>query len=183
MGAVVYGRYTEVSSHFYGFLFSILAFWRQWARAAPRRAQIERMQSDVEGARRQAKEAEAYWKTEMDEFRGAVAEHMEAAERGDDGSDQRLQKLMEDMKVGLADKYAKLRRRNNKVEKDLRDTGDKLAAIERILARREEEEARLRKIIEELEKKERLPGAKKKAAKPGAAKKPAAKKKAARKKK
>ncbi len=174
-------RENELASQLEGIELSKQDVMRAKALAGQRRAQIERMQADVEGARRQAKEAEGYWKGEMDEFRAAVAEHLEAAERGDEGSDQRLQKLMEDMKVGLADKYAKLRRRNNKVEKDLRDTGDKLAAIERILARREEEEARLRKIIEELEKKEKLPGAKK-ATKSGAARKPAAKKKASRKK-
>jgi chromosome segregation ATPase len=139
-------RENELASQLEGIELSKQDVMRAKALAGQRRAQIERMQTDVEGARRQAKDAEAYWKGEMDEFRGAVAEHLEAAERGDEGSDQRLQKLMEDMKVGLADKYAKLRRRNNKVEKDLRDTGDKLAAIERILARREEEEARLRKI-------------------------------------
>ncbi len=176
-------RENELASQLEGIELSKQDVMRAKALAGQRRAQIERMQADVEGARRQAKEAETYWKTEMDEFRAAVASHLDAAERGEEGSDQRLQKLMEDMKVGLADKYAKLRRRNNKVEKDLRDTSDKLAAIERILARREEEEARLRKIIEELERKEKVPGSKPKAAKPAPRKKTAAKKSGARKKK
>lgn len=171
-------RENELASQLEGIELSKQDVMRAKALAGQRRAQIERMQADVEGARRQAKEAEVYWKSEIDEFRQAVGEHLEAAERGDEGADQRLQKLMETMKVGLADKYAKLRRRNSRAEKELSDVKDKLAAIERILAKREDEERRLRKIIEEMESKGRAP-AKKKAT---ATRKAAPKKKGARKK-
>jgi chromosome segregation ATPase len=137
------------------------------------------MQSDVEGARRQAKEAETYWKSEMTEFQQEVAAHLQAAENGEEGSDARLQKLMEKLKVGIADKYAKLRRKATRTEKELQQTQDKLAAVERIMAKREEEEARLRKLIEEMEARENIPGAKKPGSKPDTEpkKKPARKKK------
>jgi chromosome segregation ATPase len=125
------------------------------------------MQAEVESARRQAKDTEDYWKSEMDAFRGAVAEHLEAAERGDEGADQRLQKLMEKLKAGIADKYAKLRRRNNRVEKELQDVKDKLGAVERILAKREDEERRLRKLIDQLETGEGSKAAKKSSARKG----------------
>jgi chromosome segregation ATPase len=152
---------------------------RAKAVAGQRRAQIERMQSDVEGARRQAKEAETYWKSEMTEFQQEVAAHLQAAENGEEGSDARLQKLMEKLKVGIADKYAKLRRKATRTEKELQQTQDKLAAVERIMAKREEEEARLRKLIEEMEARENIPGAKKPGSKPDTEpkKKPARKKK------
>lgn len=152
---------------------------RAKALAGQRRAQIERMQSDVETARRQAKEAETYWKGEMNEFQKLVASHLEAAEKGEEGSDQKLQGLLENLKVGIADKYAKLRRKANRMQKELDETRDKLTAVERILAKKEEEESRLNKIVEEIEEREHVPGAKKKAA----ARKPAAKKKAPAKKK
>ncbi|MCA8945051.1 MAG: hypothetical protein KDB29_02375, partial [Planctomycetes bacterium] len=134
------------------------------------------------------KEAETYWKGEMNEFQDLVAQHLLAAENGEEGSDQKLQKMMESMKVGVADKYAKLRRKSNRMQKELDETKDKLTAVERILAKREEEEARLKTIIDELETRENVPGAKKKAAeekpkKTPAKKKPAAKKKASPKKK
>ncbi|MCA8911324.1 MAG: hypothetical protein KDB82_06445, partial [Planctomycetes bacterium] len=133
----------------------------------------ERMQSDVETARRQAKEAETYWKGEMNEFQGLVAQHLLAAENAEEGSDQKLQKLMESMKVGIADKYAKLRRKANRMQKELDETKDKLTAVERILAKKEEEESRLNKIVEEMEERENVPGAKKTPAKKAATKKKA----------
>ncbi|MCC7510804.1 MAG: hypothetical protein IT464_15680 [Planctomycetes bacterium] len=173
-------RENDLASQLEGIELSKQDVMRAKALAGQRRAQIERMQSDVEGARRKATEAETYWKTEMDDFRGAVAEHLEAAERGDEGSDQKLQKLLETLKVGIADKYAKLRRKHTRTEKELQETTDKLTAIERILAKREEEEVRLRKIVEELEARENVPGARKKA-KEDADAKAAPKKKATRK--
>ena len=71
------------------------------------------------------------------------------------------------------------------MQKELDETKDKLTAVERILAKKEEEDSRLNKIVEEMEVREKVPGAKKKAAekKPAAKKKTPAKKKAAPKKK
>jgi chromosome segregation ATPase len=144
-------REAELASQLEGVELSQQDVIRAKALAGQRRAQIERMQQDVESARRQAKEAETFWKDEMRDFKAEVAAHLEAAENGEEGSDLRLQKLMEKLKAGVSDKYAKLRRKHNRTTKELEQVNDKLAAIERILAKREAEEARLRKIIDELE--------------------------------
>lgn len=175
-------RESDLASQLEGIELSQQDVMRAKALAGQRRAQVERMQADVEGARRKAEESEKYWKEEMESFQQTVADHLAAAEAGEEGSDQRLQKLLETLKVGMADKYAKLRRKHTRTEKQLQETADKLAAVERILAKREEEESRLRKIVEELETREKVPGArKKKAAEPD---EPApAKKKTSRKKK
>ncbi|MBX3460548.1 MAG: hypothetical protein KF696_11395 [Planctomycetes bacterium] len=178
-------RESDLASQLEGIELSQQDVMRAKALAGQRRAQIERMQADVEGARRKAEESEAYWKSEMDEFRQAVADHIAAAEAGEEGSDQKLQKLLENLKIGIADKYAKLRRKHTRTEKELQEAQDKLAALEHILARREEEEARMRKVIDELETRENVPGARKKKAAESEAKpekKPAKPKKATRKK-
>jgi chromosome segregation ATPase len=125
---------------------------RAKALAGQRRAQIERMQADVESARRQARDAEDYWKGETLAFQKEVAAHLEAAEAGEEGADARMVKLLERLKVGLADRNAKLRRRNNRVEKELTELRDRVTAFERILLKRQEEESRLRKLIAELER-------------------------------
>jgi chromosome segregation ATPase len=124
---------------------------RAKALAGQRRAQIERMQSDVETARRQAKDSESYWKNEMNEFQAMVSSHLLAAENKEEGSDKKLQGLLEELGIGIADKYAKLRKRANRTDKELEETKDKLQAVERILAKREEEDSRVKKIVKELE--------------------------------
>lgn len=134
---------------------------RAKALAGQRRSQIERMQKDVESARRQAKESEAYWKTEMAGFKNKLTEHLEAAERGDEDADKKLVKLMETLKVGVFDKYAKLRKSNNRLKKQHKDTKDTLSAVERILAKKQEEEDRLRKIVDRLESGIKKPAKKK----------------------
>ncbi|MBK9975034.1 MAG: hypothetical protein IPP14_09715 [Planctomycetes bacterium] len=144
-------RENELASQLEGIELSQQDVMRAKALAGQRRAQIERMQSDVEGARRQVKETETYWKGEMNDLGAMVKDHLEAAERGDEGADQKLVKLLETLKVGVFDKYATLRRKHNRTQKELDETSDKLKAVERLLAKREEEEARLRKAIDKVE--------------------------------
>jgi hypothetical protein len=80
-----------------------------------------------------------------------VHSHLEAAEKGEEGADQRLVKLLEEHKVGVFDKYAKLRTKHNRTQKELDEASEQLKVLEKLLAKREIEDDKMRKAIDKKE--------------------------------
>ena len=179
----------ELSEQLEGTQGARLDAMRAKAASGRQRSQIERMQRDVERARSQAGEAEKFWKAEMKSLEENLRNHLVAAENNEPGADARLVRVLEEVKVGVFDRHARLRKKHNKLKRESAEISDRMEALERILAKKELEEARMRKAVAELESAGKVPArktpARKKAAikKAPAKKKPAAKKAAAKKKK
>ncbi len=98
-----------------------------------RRAQIERMQAEVERARDAEKRSEQFWKTEMKTFESMMQSHLEAAERKEDGADLRMVRVLEDLQVGVFDKYSKARKRLNKLEKESEAAHVKIQTLQKVI--------------------------------------------------
>jgi chromosome segregation ATPase len=114
-----------------------------------RRAQIERMQSEVERARTSEHEKEVYWKSEMISLETKIRTHLEAAERKEPGADTRMVRVLEEVGVGVFDKYAKARKRLNKLEKDHEAAGVKIKTLQKIIDAHQKQGALLKKLEEQ----------------------------------
>lgn len=114
-----------------------------------RRAQIERMQAEVERARTSEHDKEAYWKNEMVALEDKIRKHLEAAERKEPGADTRMVRVLEELSVGVFDKYAKARKRMNKLEKEHEAAHVQIKTLEKIISAHEKQGALLKKLSEE----------------------------------
>lgn len=114
-----------------------------------RRAQLERMQAEVERARNSEREKEAYWKSEMVALETKIREHLEAAERKEPGADTRMVRVLEEIGVGVFDKYAKARKRINKLEKEHEAAHVKIKTLQKVIEAHEKQGALLKKLEEQ----------------------------------
>jgi len=114
-----------------------------------RRAQIERMQAEVERARTSEHEKEVYWKNEMISLETKIRSHLEAAERKEPGADTRMVRVLEDVGVGVFEKYAKARKRLNKLEKDHEAAGVKIKTLQKVIDAHQKQGALLKKLEEQ----------------------------------
>ncbi len=114
-----------------------------------RRAQIERMQAEVERARTSEYEKEVYWKNEMISLETKIRSHLEAAERKEPGADTRMVRVLEEMSVGVFDKYAKARKRINKLEKEHEAAHVKIKTLQKVVQAHELQGTLLKKLSEE----------------------------------
>ncbi|CAG0950803.1 hypothetical protein PLCT2_00183 [Planctomycetaceae bacterium] len=114
-----------------------------------RRAQIERMQAEVERARTSEYEKEVYWKNEMISLETKIRTHLEAAERKEPGADTRMVRVLEEMSVGVFDKYAKARKRINKLEKEHEAAHVKIKTLQKVVEAHELQGTLLKKLSEE----------------------------------
>jgi chromosome segregation ATPase len=114
-----------------------------------RRAQIERMQAEVERARTSEHEKEVYWKNEMISLETKIRSHLEAAERKEPGADTRMVRVLEEVGVGVFEKYAKARKRLNKLEKDHEAAGVKIKTLQKVIDAHQKQGALLKKLEEQ----------------------------------
>ncbi|HRJ76982.1 MAG TPA: hypothetical protein PLF37_00565 [Planctomycetota bacterium] len=111
-----------------------------------RRAQIERMQAEVERAREAAKTSEHFWKQEMKQFEEMIRVQLEMAERKEEGADVKMVRVLEDLQVGVFDKYSKARKKLNRLEKAHEAAHVKIKTLEKVIDAHEKQGQLLQKL-------------------------------------
>lgn len=98
-------------------------------------ARVDRLKQELENARRDRKENEAYWKKEMKELSKGLKKALEDAINNDDHASP-LERRLEGMNVGAMGKYSKLRKKHNKLKKENDELNEEVKNLQKMLRRR-----------------------------------------------